>query len=332
MFVSLFLFLPLSSDPRPGELAVPLAARTPLAPPLWNHGPGTSGGGSATLSGETLRRGKLSWSLRSEFTSYEDTSRAEAEAIAIAQGEFDALGSAWVNTLSLAYGLTDDLELGLSVGHYAGSDFLDAEEDGLGGAESASADPRGLTDTWLDVKYRLLHGPGGHLAWLTGIKLPTGKDDETLDSGEELEPSSQPGSGSIDYRAGLAWSRFLDARTTLDTSAVYTIRTAHEGFAVGDRADLGLALAWRLSAEARAARVWTAFGELSATWLEEDVERGETNESSGGTTVWLTGGVRLRLGDQFSVSLAPSLPVLQDLNGEQVEAEARLALSLECTP
>jgi len=331
MLVSLLLSLSHGSDPRPGELPrTPPAPLAPLAP--WNHGPGTSGGGSSTLAGETLAKGKLSYSLRSEFTSYEDTSRAEAEAIAIAEGEFDALESAWVNTLTLAYGLTDDLELGLTVGHYAGANFIDAEEDGGGGAESATADPSGLIDTWFDVKYRLQKGPRGHLAWLTGIKLPTGKDDETLDNGEELEPSSQPGSGSIDYRAGLAWSRFLDARTTLDASGVYTIRTAHDGFAVGDRADLGLALAWRLGEDARAARTWTVFGELSGTWLEEDVERGEENDSSGGTTLWLTAGARLRFGSTASLSLAPSLPVLQELNGEQVEADARLALTLACTP
>lgn len=331
MLVFLLLSLSLPSDPRPGEVRAPLAPAL-RAPLPWNHGPGTSGGGSSTLSGETLAKGKLAWSLRSEFTSYEDTSRAEAEAIALAEGEFDALASAWVNTLALEYGLTDDLELALTLGYYSGSDFIDAEEDGLGGAESATADPAGMTDTWLDVKYRLHKGPQGHLAWLTGIKLPTGKDDETLDSGEELEPSSQPGSGSIDYRAGLAWSRFLDARTTLDASGVYTIRTAHEGFAVGDRADLGLALAWRLSEDARAARTWTVFGELAGTWLEEDVERGEENDSSGGTTLWLTAGARLRFGSTASLSLAPSLPVLQDLNGEQVEAEARLALTLAYTP
>jgi hypothetical protein len=327
MLLSLLVSL-CPSDPRPGE---PLAR--PLSPaPYWNHGPGTSGGGSATLSGETLRRGKFALALRGEYTSYEDTSRAEAEAIAAAEGEFDALGSAFVTNVVLAYGVTDDLELGLTLGHYSGRDFIDAEEDGLGGAESATADPSGLTDTWLDVKYRLTSGASGHLSWLTGIKLPTGKDDERLDNDEELEPSSQPGSGSIDYRAGFAYSRFLDARTTLDSSFVYTIRTAHEGFVVGDRADLGLAVAWRLTEDARAARTWTVFGELAGTWLEEDVERGEENDSSGGTTVFLAGGVRARFGQRFSLSIAPAVPILQDLNGEQVEADARLALTLGFTP
>lgn len=330
MFLSL-LCSALCSDPRPVEAPF-RTAPLPASAPWWNHGPGTSGGGSATLSGETLKRGKLALTLRSEFTSYEDTSRAEAEAIAVSEGEFDALGSALVTTFDLAYGLSDDLQLGLTLGHYSGSDFIDAEEDGLGGAESATADPRGLIDTWLDVKYRLSHGPRGHVAWLTGIKLPTGKDDVTLDNGEELEPSSQPGSGSIDYRAGLAWSRFLAARTTLDASLVYTIRTAHEGFVVGDRADLGLAFAYRLSEDARARSTWTVFGELAGTWLEEDVERGVENDASGGTTVFLVGGLRWRLNERFSLSLAPAVPILQDLNGEQVEADARVALALGFTP
>lgn len=320
------LSIPLSgSDPVP-PLAPPGA---PAAAPLrYNHGPGTSGGGSTTASGETLRAGRWNVELRSDWTEFEGTSVAEAEARAIAAGEFDALESSWVNQLGLSYGLTDDLQLALLLGYYAGSNFIDAEEDGLGGAESAEADPRGLTDTWVSAKWRVLRGAGGHLALIAGVKLPTGADDETLSDGEELEPSSQPGSGSVDYQAGLAYSRFLTPRVTLDASGLYVIRTAHEGFSVGDRADLGLALAYRLTEDVQAPNNWSVFAELNGVWLDQDVERGVDNENSGGEVVYLTVGLRDRISPHAELSLAPGLPILQDVNGEQVETDWRVGLAL----
>jgi len=314
----------LGSEPElPRPPSVPL-----LAPPPVNHGPGTSGGGSATSSGETLRQGRWTIELRSDWTEFESTSVAEAEAEAIAAGEFDALGSSLVHQLALSYGLTDDLQLSLTSGYYSGTDFIDAEADGLGGAESATADPRGLTDTWVNAKWRVMRGASGHLALIGGVKLPTGKDDETLSNGEELEPSSQPGSGSVDFQAGLAYSRFLTPRVTLDASALYTVRTAHEGFEVGDRADLGLALAYRLTEDVQAPNNWSVFGELNGVWLDEDVAQGVANENSGGETVYLTLGVRERFNPHAALSLAPAVPVLQDTNGEQVETDWRLGLAL----
>ena len=320
---------PIVSDPHTPSIPFDPA---PLALLRYNHGPGTSGGGSLTSSAETLHAGRWSYELRSDYTEFEDTTRAEAEAAAIQSGDFDALGSSWVNQFALAYGITDDLQLGLQLGYYSGKDFIDAEADGLGGAESATADPHGMTDTWVSTKWRVMHGASGHLALIAGLKLPTGKDDFELSNGEPLEPSSQPGSGSVDYQAGLAYSRFLTARTTLDASGVYTIRTAHEGFEVGDRADVGLALAYRLTEDVQAPNNWSVFGELDGVWLDEDVDHGVTNDNSGGEVVYLSLGVRNRFNRMLSLTLAPAVPILQDVNGDQVETDWRIGVSLSVTP
>ncbi len=313
-------FLPLAHGDPPAFVAAPA--------PLWNHGPGTSGGGSATTSGETLRAGRFTLDLRSELTVYEDVSRSEAEATALRIGEFDALESAFLNHLSLAYGITDDLQLAVQVGYYAGSDFVDAEQDGMGGVESATADPSGLTDTWITGKLRVVRGAAGHLSLLGGVKLPTGKDDETLSNSEELEPSSQPGSGSVDYQAGLAYSRYLTPRVTLDASGVYTLRTEHDDFEVGDRADVGLALSYRLTEDVRASNNLSVFAELSGNWLDRDEDDGVENENSGGETVYASVGLRDRFTEQVALSVAPAIPIYQDLDGEQVEADWRVAATL----
>jgi hypothetical protein len=298
----------------------------PPAPP--NHGPGTSGGGSSVLSGETLKQGQWSLSFRSDFTEYESIDREEAEERAIESGEFDAIERSFVESISLEYGLTDDVELGLETGYYLGSGFIDAEADGFGGAESATADPEGFTDLWIRSKWRVMRGPEGHLALLAGVKLPTGDDDDKLSNGEKLEPSSQPGTGAVDWEAGVGYSRFLTPRVTLDASGAYTFRGKDDGFVVGDRADLGVALAYRLTEDVKAPNNWSVFGEALGIWIGEDEADGGTNENSGGTTVYLSGGIRDRLSEHAALSLAPAIPVVQDLNGEQAEAEWKLTLTL----
>ena len=313
-------------DPTSPFVVPPLSA-----PLLWNHGPGTTGGGSVTIPGETLRKGAWAFELRSEWTEFEDVSIAEATEEALEHGHFDALGRSWINQLTVSYGLTDDLELGLQLGYYDGEDFIDAHLHG-GLPAVDTGDPSGLMDTWLTAKWRVVRGASGHLALIGGVKFPTGDDEETLDGGHELEPSSAPGSGSVDYQAGLAYSRFLSPRVTLDTSGVYTLRTEHDDFEVGDRADLGVALNYRLTEDVKAPNNWSVFSELNGVWLDEDEEDGVANEDSGGETLYLALGVRDRISEHFAVSLAPALPVLQDLNGEQVETDWRVALALTFTP
>jgi hypothetical protein len=280
-------------------LSVAALAVVPLRELLANHGPGTSGGGSSTISGETLKAGSWDLDLRADYTKFRRFDRAAAEAHAATAGEFDAVEQSLVTSLSAAYGLTDDVQLGATIGWYRAENFIAAERDEeTGMVESGEADPDGITDLWLTAKARLLRGRAGNLAAQGGIKLPTGRDDVRLDNGELLEPSSQPGSGSVDFQAGLAYSRFLTDRITIDASGLYTFRTRHEGFKVGDRVDLGTALAYRLT------------------------------EDTGGTTLFLTPGARVRFAPAVALTVAPSFPVWQDLNGDQDKTEVKVAVTV----
>ena len=87
-----------------------------------------------------------------------------------------------------------------------------------------------------------MQGQPGNLAIIAGVKVPTGRDDVRLTSGESLSPTDQPGTGSWDFPVGLGYSRFLTSQLTVDASVFYTFRTEHHGFKVGDRFDAGVCL------------------------------------------------------------------------------------------
>jgi hypothetical protein len=309
-------------------LGIAALTAVPLRELLANHGPGTSGGGSSTASGETLKAGAFDLSLRFDETEFEDLSRQDAAQRATKSGDFDALRRSLVTTMSLAYGVTEDFQVGASLGYYRGSDFFSAEQDAFGTVDVADADPHGLTDLWLQGKYRFVHNELGSLALIGGVKLPTGNDDQRLSNGEKLEPSSQPGTGAFDGQAGLAWSRFLTPKLTADASAVYTLRGEHAGFTVGDRFDAGVALAYRLTDSITAFPNWSLFAEANVVWLGKDDDHGTLNDNSGGTTLYLTPGARVRFDPHSALTLAPSFPVVQSLHGEQIETRFKVAATL----
>jgi hypothetical protein len=295
---------------------------------MAHHGPGTSGGGSSTISGETLKRGSWELDLREDYTSFERFSRDEAESHASRAGEFDALDQSFVTSLTLSYGVTDDFQLAATTGYYYASNFVNAELGPADEIESGTADPAGLLDLWLSVKYRVMQGQPGNLALVGGIKLPIGRDDVRLDNGERLEPSSQPGSGAWDFQGGLAYSRFLTSRWTIDASVLYTFRTTNDDFKVGDRFDGGMALAYRITEDIGRFPQWSVFGELNSVWVQKDHPGEGSNPNTGGVTVFVTVGGRVRFSPRVALTLAPALPVYQDLNGDQAKTQFKAAATL----
>jgi hypothetical protein len=306
------------------------AAATALgAALLAHHGPGTSGGGSSTISGETLKAGSWDLDLRTDYTNFRHFSREEAEQHAAASGDFDAVKYSIVQSTSLAYGITDDFQLGATIGYYYADNFISADRDpDTGEVESGQANPRGLTDLWLQAKYRVLQGQPGNLAVIGGLKLPTGRDDVRLDNGERLEPSSQPGSGAADLQGGLAYSRFLTSQLTIDASLLYTYRTRRAGFKVGDRFDIGTALAYRLTEDIGEFPQWSVFGEVNGVYVQKDEPAEGPNPNTGGFTVFVTPGARVRFSPNVALTVAPSFPVYQDLNGDQDKTRFKMAATL----
>ncbi len=297
-----------------------------------DHGPGTSGGGVLTQSAETLKPRTVSLELREDFTEFENLSQTQIEAKAARAGGIDLLDRSFLSTVSLSYGVVENFQVGLTLGYYQAVDAREAEFDsGTGDTEMATFDPDGLTDLWLTGKYRFYRGPIGSFAVFGGVKFPTGKDDVKNSEGEAVEPSATAGSGSYDGMAGLAYSRFLTSQLTLDTSAQYTIRTEANGFRLGDRVDAGVALAYRFTKDAQKFPHVSAFAEANLRYLFKSDDDGASDPNTGGTAVFLTPGVRVLFTRNVAFTLSSPLPVLQDLNGEQLKTAFKINGALTFT-
>jgi outer membrane putative beta-barrel porin/alpha-amylase len=299
---------------------------------LADHGPGTSGGGVGTPSGETLPPGKFSIEFREDYTEFEDLSDTAIEAKAARAGSIDLLDRSYLTSIGISYGVVENFQVGVSIGHYEAQNAREAEFDsGTGETEIVTFNPDGITDLWLSGKYRFYHGPIGHLALLGGVKFPTGRNEVHNSEGERVEPSATAGSGSYDGMVGLAFSRFLTKQLTMDAGAQYTARTEADDFQLGDRVDAGLALAYRLIEDVESAFQPSLFAELNFRHLFKSEEDGERDPNTGGSALFATPGVRARFGQHVSLTVAAPIPVYQDLNGEQLETDFKLlgVLTLE---
>jgi hypothetical protein len=290
-----------------------------------DHGPGTSGGGASTQSGETLKPGKFSIEFREDYTEFDHLSRAEIEAKAAKAGSIDLLDRSFLHTVSLSYGLVENFQLGLSIGYYDAVKSREAEYDAdTGETEVLTFNPDGVTDLWLTGKYRFYRGPIGQFAVFGGVKFPTGRFDVKNSANERVEPSATAGSGSYDGMLGVAYSRFLTSRITLDTSFQYTLRTERDDFRLGDRIDGGLAVAYRLIEDIQKYPQVSFFAEANVRYLFKSEEDGDPDPNTGGTAFFLTPGVRVAFSPHLSFTLSSPLPVGQDLNGEQLKTSYKI--------
>src|ERR1700712_2389115 len=113
---------------------------------LANHGPGASGGGSATISGETLKPGSWELTLREDFAQFQPFNSRQAAERARAGGDFDSLNHGFITSVDAAYGITEDFQIGATIGYFIGRDFKSAELQGDGSVEESRTNPTGLTD------------------------------------------------------------------------------------------------------------------------------------------------------------------------------------------
>lgn len=276
-----------------------------------DHGPGTSGSGFNTLTAETLKPGQFSTSFQFDWTEFEVPGGAP-EGV-------DLLDRSFLSMVNISYGVVENFQIGLTAGYYAAEGNYELED-----GEIVTFDPDGFTDMWITGKHRFYQGPAGQLALIGGIKLPTGDSRALNSEGEQVEPSATAGTGAWDGQAGLAYTLPITAALTFDASALYTIRGERYDYRLGNRLDLGTSLAWRVYGDAQTFPQVSLVAEATLRQIAKSEEEGVKDDNTGGTVLFLAPGAKVSVTESISANLGVQLPVVQDLNGQQIETRFRV--------
>lgn len=302
-----------------------------------------------TQSAITLPVGTFASSIRNEYISFDEFGDAELRRRSD-NGEIEGVHSvSSLDSLSIAfaYGLTDNFTLGLRIPYIFRDGIREPEsEHGHGeeeGGEEALAGPvpietlgdvEGLGDITAFGQYRFWHDADTHAALLLGVKLPTGETEELADEGFIAETEFQPGSGSFDGLAGLAFTQTWD-RWAFNSNVLYSIVGEGDQFTnLGDIFNFNFALSYRYGG-AQGGLVSTTHKpaldlivELNGEWREQETVAGEIDPHSGGTVVYVSPGVRFSAGSHWNAAVSLGIPFVTELEGEQVEPEYRLVSSI----
>ncbi len=294
----------------------------------------------STESGITLPEGMISTGFRSEYIKFDEYSDAKLQDLRAEDAEADlhSVESLWSLSISAAYGLTDDLTLGIRVPFIIRHDIREPEHDfvGPGAPVESLGNVEGIGDTTFYSQYRFFKNEGTNISALLGIKAPTGKTiRSTLHDGkvEILDAEFQPGSGSWDGILGLAFTQKIDA-LSITASSVYTI--ASEGTQDTDLGDIfsyNFALSYRLLGQKGVSYEAPKFAldtiiEFNGEWRDKEQNSNVKDNNSGGNIAYISPGLRFIAGNNVSVGASFGIPIVQNTNGNQVEPDYRVISSI----
>ena len=179
---------------------------------------------------------------------------------------------------------------------------------------------QGLGDLLLLGRYQFLHVAEHHFAGLGGLKLPTGNIRQRTNQGDIVGTHNQPGSGSVDFQIGGAYSGEFDP---LLVAADLLARVNTEGagsFRSGNSIQADFAVGCGFFS------VLIPSVELNAFFQEQDIEQDLVKNNSGVRSLFFTPGLRASVGVHTFLA-AVSLPVWQDFPGISNSENFRLSIA-----
>jgi hypothetical protein len=175
----------------------------------------------------------------------------------------------------------------------------------------------------LDVRrFGSLLVPGGRIAAMAGVVVPTGSSGARDAAGDRLDAHLQPGTGAWSGEFGVGGDAARSS-TALSASVTARVNGANaRGFRYGDVLLFNLGCARALDPAFQAAV------ELNGRSARRDrTEDGGRDPNSGGTVVYLAPGLRWSGLRPLALDVLVQIPIAQSLNGSQNEkATGRLAI------
>ncbi len=319
-----------------GTIIILVLSSIPHETALAHHEGGTgeakATGTINTVSGETLSKGTLVTTFRYDWREFDPISDDKLEYFTRIGEDVHAHKREVDYLLGVSYGVTDNFTLSLGLPWVTYDQFSEATmEDNT--VSFVKGDSDGIGDLRLQGKYMFLHTHPDHVSFLGGIRLPTGDTHEKARGKTRFGTHNQPGSGSIDGRFGIAWSRILNRRFEINTDLIYDLRNqGAQKFETGDSISFDFGGSYNVF-KSRSNNKWfkpliTLVGEINAAHQWRDVERSETLQHSGVSIIYLSPGIRVGVNRRTNFFLTGSLPIFQHLPGEQAYEEWRLGVGV----
>jgi len=214
----------------------------------------------------------------------------------------------------LVYGATPDLALFAIFPYF----FRNVESTDPSSGERIDKNDSGIGDLTLLARYTVYARdyPSGtaRFAPLAGIKLPTGND--------ELEPIT---TDSVDFQLGGVSTVTWDfGRHEIDADVIYRIKTEAENFEKGDDLVYDLAYEFRVYPwtlpEVGVPNFIYLVAEANGVFSRKGKLNGITIDDSGGNIIFFSPGIQFAT-KRYILEASIQLPVIQDLNGNQVETD-----------
>lgn len=221
-----------------GALAVALLATSPASA----HGDHGGGGGIVLPQGTTLVM------LSYDVVNYKPLGDDRLLALSAQGDNAHSLSRIAVPSLSLAYGLTRDVTLGVRVPYLANKSIDETGEDPDNPDIVRRGGVYGFGDLTVTGTFRLVReeSAGVEASMIVGFKAPTGRTDAVDKDGVLFETEHQPGSGAWDGLVGGTASKRLGA-ITLSANVLYAA-TGHgdQDTKLGNRLNWGVGGSYRI--------------------------------------------------------------------------------------
>lgn len=317
-----------------------------------------------TQTGVTLPTGMWAGGIITQFVNLDSIPDSQLLALknnakTEADGDVHDVDTFLQPSIFAAYGVTDDLTLGLRIPYVLRSNVRSPDEDG--GEVLNQGDPSGFGDVSFFGQYRFYHSDDNlnHASLVIGLKTPTGEtsiptnpvaeepgheeEEEEEEGGHHggsgaFETHSQPGGGAWSPSFGLSFTRAMGS-FSFDTSVLYTVATT--GAQKTDRGDIfgyNFALSYAFGAPARNNffsssnnAPWTAVLELNGEWQDYERIDGQRNPNSGDNTVFISPGIRYSGGNNWNTALSIGAPIVTDTNGYQTDPDYRITYRFVAT-